>query len=124
VVLGVSRERRRQHQLAILADVGSHHQYFITTHSSDVLRSIKAATITQLEFDGQKTTRVQVSGSQVGDLKAGLMSIGIQLSDLHGCDRAIWVEGQTEEVVFPTLDSRVLSRCGVWHCGTSSTRDQ
>ena len=89
--------------LAILADVGSHHQYFITTHSSDVLRSVKASTVTQLEYDGQQTKRTQVPGAKLGELKAGLMDMGIRLSDLHGCDHVLWVEGQTEEAVFPLL---------------------
>lgn len=89
--------------LAILADVGAHHQFFITTHSSDVLRSVKASTVTQLAFDGQQTTRTQVPGAKLGELKAGLMDMGIRISDLHGCDRVLWVEGQTEEAVFPLL---------------------
>jgi energy-coupling factor transporter ATP-binding protein EcfA2 len=89
--------------LAILADVGAQHQFFITTHSSDVLRTVKASTVTQLEYDGQQTTRKQVPGAKLGELKAGLMDIGIRISDLHGCDRVLWVEGQTEEAVFPLL---------------------
>ncbi len=89
--------------LAILADVGAHHQFFITTHSSDVLRAVKASTVTELEFDGQQSTRRQVPGIKLRELKAGLMDMGIRISDLHGCDRVLWVEGQTEEAVFPLL---------------------
>ena len=89
--------------LAILADTDVKHQYFITTHSSDVLRSVKASTVTHLEYDGETSTRKQVTGSRIGELKAGLMDMGIRLSDLHGCDHVMWVEGQTEEAVFPLL---------------------
>jgi predicted ATP-dependent endonuclease of OLD family len=42
--------------LAILAEIGSKHQFFVTTHSSDVLRTIKASTVTLLEHDGCQTT--------------------------------------------------------------------
>ena len=94
--------------LAILAESGVKHQYFITTHSSDVLRSVRATTVTQLEYDGTSSSHKQVKGDHVGDLKAGLMNMGIRLSDLHGCDRVIWVEGQTEEAVFPMLIRKYL----------------
>ena len=89
--------------LAILADTEVPHQFFITTHSSDVLRSIKASTVTHLDYDGQTSTRKQVKGESIGELKAGLMNMGIRLSDLHGCDHVLWVEGQTEGAVFPLL---------------------
>ena len=59
--------------------------------------------MTQLEYDGQQTKRTQVPGAKLGELKAGLMDMGIRLSDLHGCDHVLWVEGQTEEAVFPLL---------------------
>ena len=89
--------------LAILSDNDVKHQYFISTHSSDVLRSVKATSVTYLKNDGQQSTSVQVSGADVGELKAGLLDMGIRLSDLHGCDHVLWVEGQTEEAVFPLL---------------------
>lgn len=89
--------------LAILADVGRHHQYFVTTHSADVLRTITPATVTLLEYDGVHTSAKQTSGSTIHALRAGLIDLGIRLTDLHGCDRVLWVEGETEEAVFPML---------------------
>jgi hypothetical protein len=32
-----------------------------------------------------------------------LIDLGIRLTDLHGCDEVLWVEGETEEAVFPLL---------------------
>lgn len=89
--------------LAILGESDIKHQYFITTHSSEVLRSVNASTVTQLAYDGDTSRPKQVAGGRVGELRAGLMDMGIRMSDLHGCDRVIWVEGQTEEAVFPQL---------------------
>nr|WP_250208055.1 AAA family ATPase [Curvibacter sp. CHRR-16] len=89
--------------MAILADVGSQHQYFVTTHSSDVLRTIDASTVTLLEHDGQQTSIRQTAGKTLHELKAGLLDLGISLTDLHGCDKVLWVEGETEEAVFPLL---------------------
>ncbi len=89
--------------LAILAETEIKHQYFISTHSSEVLRAIKPATVAHLEYDGQESTQKQVPGHRVSDLRAGLMDMGIRMTDLHGCDFVVWVEGQTEEAVFPLL---------------------
>ena len=89
--------------LAILAEIGGKHQFFITTHSSDVLRTIKASTVTLLEYDGQQTTIKQTRGDKLHELQAGLVDLGISLTDLHGCDKVLWVEGETEEAIFPLL---------------------
>ena len=89
--------------LAILSEVGGMHQFFVTTHSSDVLRTIKASTVTLLEHDGQQTTFKQTTGKKLHELQAGLIDLGISLTDLHGCDKVLWVEGETEEAVFPIL---------------------
>lgn len=94
--------------LSILAEHGSQHQYFITTHSSDVLRTVNASTVTLLEHDGQQTTAKQTTGQKLHDLKAGLVELGISLTDLHGCDKVLWVEGETEEAVFPQLLRKYL----------------
>lgn len=89
--------------LAILAEVGGKHQFFVTTHSSDVLRAINASTVTLLEHDGCQTTVKQTSGKELHKFHAGLVDLGIRLTDLHGCDKVLWVEGETEEAIFPLL---------------------
>ncbi|WP_168224657.1 AAA family ATPase [Rhodoferax aquaticus] len=89
--------------LSILAEVGSKHQFFITTHSSDVLRTVDATTVTLMEHDGQQTTVKQTVGKKLNELRAGLLDLGISLTDLHGCDKVLWVEGETEAAVFPLL---------------------
>jgi ABC-type cobalamin/Fe3+-siderophores transport system ATPase subunit len=89
--------------LAILAEAGSQHQFFITTHSSDVLRSISASTVTLLENDGSQTKVKQTHSAGLSIFTAGLLDLGIRLTDLHGCDRVLWVEGETEEAIFPKL---------------------
>jgi predicted ATPase len=89
--------------LAILAEIGGKHQFFITTHSSDVLRTVKASTVTLLTHDGKETSVQQTAGSNLHELRSGLIDVGIRLTDLHGCDSVLWVEGSTEEAVFPLL---------------------
>ncbi len=89
--------------LAILSEIGQKHQFFITTHSSDVLRTVKASTVTLLKYDGKQTSIEQTSGEKLDTLRAGLVDLGVRLTDLHGCDRVLWVEGETEESVFPLI---------------------
>jgi len=96
--------------LAILRDVGGHHQYIISTHSSDVLRAIEPSTVTLLENDGQQSKARQTYKDNMQELRSGLIDLGIRLTDLHGCDRVLWVEGQTEEAVFPYLLSHFFPK--------------
>jgi hypothetical protein len=67
------------------------------------LRTINASTVTLLEHDGQQTLIKQTTGDNLHKLRAGLIDLGIRLTDLHGCDEVIWVEGETEEAIFPKL---------------------
>jgi len=89
--------------LSIVAEAGSMHQFFITTHSSDVLRSVPSHTVTLLEHNGVKTSARQTMQKDLSDFHTGLLDLGIRLTDLHGCDRVLWVEGETEEAIFPKI---------------------
>lgn len=89
--------------LQILRSEAQQHQIILTAHSADVLTAIKPSMITMFEFDGSKTTIKQVDALSISDLKSGLSDLGIRMTDLHGRDRVLWVEGQTEELVVPEL---------------------
>jgi len=89
--------------LSIVAEAGAMHQFFITTHSSDVLRSVPSNTVTLLEHDGIKTSARQTMQQDLSKFQSGLLDLGIRLTDLHGCDRVLWVEGETEEAIFPKI---------------------
>ena len=89
--------------LAIMAEYGSQHQYFVTTHSSDVLKTLSAATVTLLEHDGATTKVRQESGKDLRSLKSSLIQLGIGLTELHSRDHVLWVEGQTEQAAFPKV---------------------
>ncbi len=89
--------------LQILATEGKQHQYILTAHSPDVLTAVKPNLITLFEFDGASTTIQQVDAKNISDIRTGLSDLGIRMTDLHGRDRVLWVEGQTEELVMPEL---------------------
>lgn len=89
--------------LSILAQEGAQHQYILTAHSPDVLTAVSPSTITLFELNGTFTVTKQVSGKELPLLRTELARLGIRMTDLHGRDRVLWVEGQTEEIVLPEL---------------------
>ncbi|MGK5035939.1 AAA family ATPase [Janthinobacterium sp. LB3P118] len=89
--------------LQILAVEGAQHQYILTAHSADVMTAIKPTLVTMFSAMEGRTTVRQVGTSDIADLRADLSDLGIRMTDLHGRDRVLWVEGQTEELVIPEL---------------------
>ncbi|MFX9711404.1 hypothetical protein ABTO94_20085, partial [Acinetobacter baumannii] len=44
-----------------------------------------------------------IDKNKLDDLRRVLVEIGASFSDVFGFDRAVWVEGPTEEVCFPMI---------------------
>lgn len=105
--------------LLILANEGKRHQYILTAHSADVLASVDAATITMLTLDRGVTKVEQTDTAGIKAFRAGLADLGIRPTDLHSRDRVLWVEGQTEELVFPKL---IAHFCPLQAAGTAVVR--
>lgn len=89
--------------LQILAAEGAQHQYILTAHSADVLTAASPTFVTVFSAEDGRTQVKQVRGAQVQDLRGDLAALGIRMTDLHGRDSVLWVEGQTEELVVPEL---------------------
>ncbi|WP_155742706.1 AAA family ATPase [Variovorax paradoxus] len=89
--------------LAILESEGKQHQFLLTAHSADVLTAIDTSTISLLELKDSATVVKQASREKLHAIRGELARLGISVTDLHGKDRVLWVEGQTEELVFPEL---------------------
>lgn len=89
--------------LQILAVEGSQHQYILTAHSADVLTAVNPSNVTMFSASEGRTSIRQVAGSDVKHLRKDLSDLGIRMTDLHGRDQVLWVEGQTEELVIPDL---------------------
>jgi ABC-type multidrug transport system ATPase subunit len=79
------------------------HQYFISTHSPEILRAAKPATITRLKFIEGETVVESVDLSQTQDLRETLLEIGIKFSDVFFAENILWVEGPTEAEAFPLI---------------------
>lgn len=89
--------------LQIFAIEGKIHQYLLTAHSADVLIAVPPSLVTLFEIRNGTTTVHQVRGNELIAIREELSELGIRMTDLHGRDRVLWVEGQTEELVLPEL---------------------
>ena len=79
------------------------HQYILATHSHIIINSAKDASIISLEKEEYETKVKQIDKNNFSDIKKMLDNIGLSLSDLFGVDNIIWVEGPTEEKIFPSI---------------------
>jgi predicted ATP-dependent endonuclease of OLD family len=79
------------------------HQYFISTHSPEVLSAAKPSTITRLKYVDGETIAKSVNLEQTKDLRETLDEIGVRFSDVFFTENILWVEGETEEKAFPLI---------------------
>jgi len=79
------------------------HQYFISTHSPEVLSAAKPSTITRLKYIDGETVAESINVEQTKDLREILNEIGIRFSDVFFAENILWVEGPTEAQAFPLI---------------------
>lgn len=89
--------------LQILEVHGKQHQYILTGHSPEVLTALEPSTLTYFEIKDSSAKIRQFTKNEYHELRSELSDLGIRMTDLHAKDRVLWVEGQTEEIVFPKL---------------------
>lgn len=83
------------------------HQYFISTHSPEILSIAKPSTITQLSYIDGETKIATLDLSDKSELKNAFKEIGIKQSDFFFSDNILWVEGETEEKAFPLILEKI-----------------
>ena len=79
------------------------HQYIITTHSPEIVRSIKPDVLHLTRWTGSESVIETLDGANVKDAGRLLQELGVRLSDVFGADNVLWVEGPTEEICFSML---------------------
>jgi hypothetical protein len=105
--------------LLILSTEGKQHQYILSAHSAEVIGAVDAATVTLLSLSDGVTQVRQTDMKGLRGLREGLAELGIRATELHGRDRVLWVEGQTEELVLPLLMAHF---CQEYSAGTAVLR--
>jgi predicted ATPase len=79
------------------------HQYFIATHSAEIISAANPSTIVKLRFDEGETKASMMNAGDLKEQRSLLAELGVSLSDVFGADRILWVEGATEELCFPLV---------------------
>ncbi|MBN3951067.1 MAG: AAA family ATPase [Nostoc sp. NMS7] len=83
------------------------HQYFIATHSPEIIASANPSTIVKLQYQDCETTALVINPKEIKSQNEILAELGVRLSDVFGADSILWVEGQTEEICFPLILEKV-----------------
>ncbi|MDZ8088713.1 MAG: AAA family ATPase [Nostoc sp. DedQUE12b] len=83
------------------------HQYFIATHSPEIIASANPSNIIKLQYQDCETTASVVNSKEIESQNEILAELGVRLSDVFGADSILWVEGQTEEKCFPLIFEKV-----------------
>ncbi|WP_242057841.1 MULTISPECIES: AAA family ATPase [Nostoc] len=83
------------------------HQYFIATHSPEIIASANPSTIIKLQYQDCQTTASVINTKEIESQNEVLAELGVRLSDVFGADNILWVEGQTEEKCFPLVLEKV-----------------
>ncbi|MCF2146149.1 AAA family ATPase [Desmonostoc muscorum LEGE 12446] len=85
------------------------HQYFIATHSPEIIASANPSTIIKLQYQDCETTASVINTKDIESQNEILAELGVRLSDVFGADNILWVEGQTEEKCFPLVLEKIAS---------------
>ncbi|MBG1243833.1 ATP-dependent nuclease [Nostoc sp. NZL] len=86
------------------------HQYFIATHSPEIIASANPSTIIKLQYQDCATTASVINTKEIKSQNDILAELGVRLSDVFGADSILWVEGQTEEKCFLLILEKVVHR--------------
>lgn len=89
--------------ISILQTEFSRHQYLISTHSAEVISASMPRTLHLVSREGFRSNVRSLDLENIESLKGLSSHLGISIGDVFAADHVIWVEGRTEELVFPFL---------------------
>ena len=86
------------------------HQYFIATHSAEIIAAANPSTIVKLRLEDGETKASMMNAGDIKEQRSLLAELGVSLSDVFGADSILWVEGPTEEQCFPLILSELVPK--------------
>jgi len=102
----------------------NHHQYILSTHSSDVITSASSEMIYLVKRESFTSSIKRISMDDAAHAREVSTSLGFSMMDVFGHDRMIWVEGPTEEICFPYVArKRGLNLDGIGFASVISTSE-
>ena len=72
------------------------HQYFIATHSAEIISAANPSTIVKLRYEDGQTQASAMNAKDIKEQRSLLAELGVSLSDVFGADSILWVEGPTQ----------------------------
>ncbi|WP_339028404.1 AAA family ATPase [Bradyrhizobium symbiodeficiens] len=81
----------------------NNHQYVLATHSADLIATTDPEIIQLITWSDGESSVQEIGSNKLDDLRRMLVEVGASFSDVFGFDRAVWVEGPTEEACFPMI---------------------
>lgn len=89
--------------LQICTSEYAEHQYVVSTHSAEVISFPGVERLIAVERSGFESSAKVIDRDDMDALRVAVRSVGIGMIDVLGFDRVVWVEGPTEESVFPMM---------------------
>lgn len=91
------------------------HQYFISTHSPDIIRIADPATITAIHYSNGVSSTGSLGMEETDRLQVMMQEIGVSVSDVLFPQNLLWVEGPTEAKAFPLIMEKFGDRSKFLH---------
>ena len=89
--------------LRILRTEYGQHQYIISTHAPEVVGFANPSTIHLVRRSGYDSRVQQLDTNDVSAFREVTAHLGVSMADVFAAERVIWVEGESEETLFPFL---------------------
>lgn len=89
--------------LRIIQTQYNEHQYIISTHAPEVISFGNPASIHLVRRLGYNSSVESLALEDVESLRVVAAHLGVSMADVFAAERVIWVEGETEEAIFPYL---------------------
>ncbi|HKQ23143.1 MAG TPA: AAA family ATPase [Burkholderiales bacterium] len=78
-------------------------QYIVATHSPEVIKAIVPRRLMRIDWHDGESAVTCLDASDVRSMSGVLQEIGARVSDVMAADSIIWVDGESEELVFPLI---------------------
>jgi energy-coupling factor transporter ATP-binding protein EcfA2 len=81
----------------------SRHQFIVSTHSPEIIGAVRNCTLHHVKGGANGSMVRSSSSSEIERVREAFADVGVSLKDIFGFERVLWVEGETEESVFPLV---------------------
>ena len=81
----------------------SQHQVVVVTHSADVVADLEPDHVIVLKREAETCTVTEFDSAHVGAMRSATRELGADFHTVFGFEHVVFVEGPTEEDVFPLL---------------------